>query len=133
MHVGVVVVSHGASGYSMLEAVEKMVGPLDTRIVTVAIGESREVTTQHVQDACVGLERDETLFLIDLEGSTPFNVCCGTSKKCVILSGVNMPMLLKLATANRDQGAQQLAEELKATGQKSIHIRTGGDIGGRES
>ena len=68
---------------------------------------------------------DEVLFLADLEGSTPYNLCC---KRCggqsVVLSGMNLPMLLKLATANRKNGALTLAEELRATGLKSIHIRT---------
>ncbi len=131
MRVGVVVVSHGESGFSMVEAVEKMVGTLDTRIVTVPVGESREVTTTRVQKVCADLGTDETLFLVDLEGSTPFNVCCGSRGKCVILSGVNMPMLFKLATCSREQTAIELAEELQRTGQKSIHIRAGGDAGAK--
>jgi len=46
----------------------------------------------------------------------------------VVLSGVNMPMLFKLATANREQSAADLAEELKATAVKSIHIQKGGAV-----
>ncbi|HWE26942.1 MAG TPA: PTS fructose transporter subunit IIA, partial [Polyangia bacterium] len=67
----------------------------------------------------------EVLFLTDLEGSTPYNLCC---KKCggrsVVLTGMNLPMLFKLATAKRDQSALTLAEELQATGVKSIHIHS---------
>ena len=51
------------------------------------------------------LHADEVLFLTDLEGSTPYNLCC---KRCggksVVLSGMNLPMLMKLATANREHG-----------------------------
>jgi mannose/fructose-specific phosphotransferase system component IIA len=125
MRASVVVVSHGNAGVSMVEAAERVIGKLDIRTVTVEAGESRAQTEHRIEDACAGLA-EEVLFLVDLEGSTPYNLCCrqcrGTS---VVLSGVNLPMLFKLATANRDQGALGLAEELRATGLKSIHIRSG--------
>ena len=79
----------------------------------------------HIEAVVDEMHVDEMLFLTDLEGSTPYNLCC---KKCggtsVVLSGMNLPMLMKLATANRALGALTLAEELRATGLKSIHIRS---------
>jgi len=53
----------------------------------------------------------EVLFLTDLEGSTPYNLCCKRCEgKSVVLSGMNLPMLFKLATADRKHGALPLAE-----------------------
>jgi mannose/fructose-specific phosphotransferase system component IIA len=124
---GVVVITHGSAASSMVEAAERVVGKLDVQTISVAIGEPRAETESHIEAAVGGLETDEVLFLTDLEGSTPFNLCC---KKCrgtsVVLSGMNLPMLFKLATADRAHGALPLAEELRATGVKSIHIRTAG-------
>jgi mannose/fructose-specific phosphotransferase system component IIA len=123
---GVVVVSHGDAGLKMVEAAERVVGPLDVRTVAVGIGEARIETERRIEAACDGLMSDEILFLVDLEGSTPYNLCCRKCKgESVVLSGVNLPMLFKLATADRGHGALGLAEELQATGRKSIHIRTG--------
>jgi mannose/fructose-specific phosphotransferase system component IIA len=124
---GIVVVSHGESGEAMVRAAEKVVGPLHVRAVTVPIGETREATTDHIEEACHELNSDELLFLVDLEGSTPFNVCQKRMGRCVVVSGVNMPMLFKLATVDRDRAAREVAEELAATGQKSIHIRGNGE------
>lgn len=127
MSTGVVIVTHGDAGPRMVEAVERVVGKLDVRTVTVPIGEATPETEDHLERAVVELDADEVLFLVDLEGSTPFNLCC---RRCggrsVVLSGMNLPMLFKLATANRAHGAEALAEELRATGLKSIHIRAGG-------
>jgi mannose/fructose-specific phosphotransferase system component IIA len=121
---GVIVITHGNAASCMVDAAERVVGKLDVRTITVPIGEPRGDTESHIETMVSQLETDEVLFLTDLEGSTPYNLCC---KRCggksVVLSGMNLPMLFKLATANRDHGALPLAEELRATGLKSIHIR----------
>jgi mannose/fructose-specific phosphotransferase system component IIA len=122
-----VVVTHGEAAVDMVDAAERMVGKLDVSTVSVRIGEPRVETENRLEEAVERLHTIDVLFLVDLEGSTPFNVCC---RKCggasVVLSGMNLPMLFKLATADREHGAVALAEELKATGLKSIHIRLGG-------
>jgi mannose/fructose-specific phosphotransferase system component IIA len=123
---GVVVVAHGDSGSSMLDAAERMVGKLNVHAISVRVGEPRESIESRLDTACEQLASEEVLFLVDLEGSTPFNLCCRRChKKSVVLSGINLPMLFKLATADRQHGALGLAEELRATGVKSIHIRVG--------
>ncbi len=124
---GVVVITHGKAAEDMVEAAERVVGKLDVRTISVRIGEPRAETESQIESAVGTLDTDEILFITDLEGSTPFNLCC---KKCggrsVVLSGMNLPMLFKLATADRQHGALPLAEELRATGMKSIHIRGSG-------
>jgi mannose/fructose-specific phosphotransferase system component IIA len=128
MKTGVIVVTHGGAAESMVDAAERMVGGLDVKTVAVKIGEPRVETEQRLESAVEALGTSDVLFLVDLEGSTPFNLCC---RRCggtaVVLSGMNLPMLFKLATADRLQGAAVLAEELKATAIKSIHIRRSGE------
>jgi mannose PTS system EIIA component len=122
---GVIVITHGNAAEDMVDAVERVVGKLNVRTISVRIGEPRAETELHIERIVDEMQLDEMLFLTDLEGSTPYNLCC---KRCggksVVLSGMNLPMLMKLATANREHGALPLAEELQATGLKSIHIRT---------
>jgi mannose/fructose-specific phosphotransferase system component IIA len=112
----------------MVEAAERVMGkPLGVATVTVGLAEPRLAIEDRLEQAVESLGADEVLFLVDLEGSTPFNVCC---RRCgghsVVLTGMNLPMLFKLATASREHGAAELAEELRATAVKSIHIRSGG-------
>jgi mannose/fructose-specific phosphotransferase system component IIA len=123
---GIVVVSHGSAAQAMVDAAERVLGKLDVRPVSVEIGEPKEAVDRKLEAAVESLRADEILFLVDLEGSTPFNLCC---KRCLgrsmVLSGMNMAMLFKLATVDRTLDAEALAEELKATGLKSIHVRPG--------
>jgi mannose/fructose-specific phosphotransferase system component IIA len=125
---GIVVVTHGEAGADMVDAAERMVGALtDVRALAVRAGETRADIERRIEQTVIELGVEEVLFLVDLEGSTPFNLCCKSCKgTAVVLTGMNMPMLFKLATADRTHGAAPLAEELKATGLKSIHIRSGG-------
>src|SRR5258706_8771812 len=127
MKTGVIVVTHGEAATWMVDAAERMVGKLDVRTVAVALGEARSDIEARLEAAVDALGSTDVLFLVDLEGSTPFNLCC---RRCggsaVVLSGMNLPMLFKLATADRAHGAAALAEELRATGVKAIPIRGGG-------
>jgi mannose/fructose-specific phosphotransferase system component IIA len=111
----------------MVETVERVVGKLGVATVAVPVGEPANDTEDRLEHAVDALDTDEVLFLVDLEGSTPFNLCC---RRCggnsVVLTGMNLPMLFKLATADRKSGAIALAEELRATALKSIHVRAGG-------
>jgi mannose/fructose-specific phosphotransferase system component IIA len=124
--IGIVVVTHGDAGDDMVAAAERMVGPLGVRTVAIGVGEARERMEHRIEETVADMHTDDLLFLVDLEGSTPFNLCC---RKCggtsVVLTGMNLPMLFKLATADRTHGAVALAEELRATAVKSIHIRPG--------
>ena len=118
------VVTHGAAGASLVETAERVTGPL-APIGAVGVGPAEEPTAfQHrIEEQVRRLGTDEVLFLVDLAGSTPANLCqrfCGHGG--VLVTGVNLAMLFKLATADRSHGARALAEELLRTGLKSIGI-----------
>jgi len=119
----IVVVTHGSAGADMVDAAERMVGTLDVHTIAVPIGEAKTRTQERIEEAVRESDAEEVLFLVDLEGSTPYLCCRTCGGRSVVLTGMNMPMLFKLATADRAQGAIPLAEELLATAVKSIHIR----------
>lgn len=126
---GVIVVTHGYSGAEIVRAVEEKVGHTLEHVAAVGVGiaDSPASVQERLEAAMSSLGDEEVVFLVDLAGATPFNLCC---RRCggasAVVSGVNMPMLLKLSTADRSLGAQHLADELAASGQKSISIRLGG-------
>ncbi len=128
MMTAVIVVTHGSSGAEMVRAAEQKVGHAFAQVaaVGVAVDETPARLQQRIDEAVSGLGASEVVFLVDLGGSTPFNLCC---RRCggqsAVVSGVNMPMLFKLSTADREHGARHLADELAASGQKSISVRGG--------
>jgi mannose/fructose-specific phosphotransferase system component IIA len=122
----VILVSHGGAGAAMLEAAERVVGAID-KVAAVAVvqGEPPADVEKRIEAAVAKVGSDGgVVFLVDLGGSTPFNLCCracgGTS---AVVTGMNMPMLFKLSTADRARGPRSLADELASTGTKSIQVR----------
>lgn len=123
----VVIVTHGKAGADMIDAAEAILRTRIPRLSAVGVDPSDDRTTvdQKIDAAVLGLgigQADELLFLVDLVGSTPARLCC---RKCEghahVVTGLNMPMLVKLATADRTRGAIALGRDLVATGTKSIH------------
>src|SRR5262245_57589590 len=126
---GVIVVTHGYSGAEIVRAVEQTVGHRLEHVAAVGIGidDPPAAVQQRLEDAMRTLGDDQVVFLVDLGGSTPFNLCClRCGGNSAVVSGVNMPMLFKLSTADRTASARRLAEELAASGAKSISVRGGG-------
>ena len=126
---GVVVVTHGVAGAAMIEVAERLTGFLPrVEAVTVVPGEPPDALEERLSAAVASLGgggEGGVLFLVDLGGSTPANLCerAGGPSQVAVLTGLNLPMLLKLATADRAGGVRALADELCRTGVKSIAVR----------
>ncbi len=121
---GVVLVTHGAAGQAMLDAAERVLGHIESiATVAVAAGEPAEDLQQRLESAVRAVGTHGVVFLVDLVGSTPSNLAGRVGGRCAVVSGMNLPMLFKLATVDRTRGARALAEELAQTGLKSIQVR----------
>lgn len=124
----VVIVTHGRAGADMLDAVRRFLRMELPEVATVGVEpeDDRWAVDGKISDAVRGLGLqtcEDVLFLVDLVGSTPAQLCCNKcdGKSGHVVTGVNMPMLLKLATADRSHGPESLGTELVVTGTKSIH------------
>jgi PTS system mannose-specific IIA component len=64
------------------------------------------------------------LILTDMFGGTPSNICLSFLKewKIEVITGVNLPMLLKLSTYEGEGELAELAEFIKTYGQKNINL-----------
>ena len=122
----VVVVTHGRAGADMIEAAQQFLH-MDLPLVAavgISCEDDRSVVDSKINQAveALGVESRDVLFLVDLVGSTPARLCCGKcTDKGHVVTGLNMPMLVKLATADRSHRPADLGSELIATGTKSIH------------
>jgi mannose PTS system EIIA component len=124
----VVIVTHGQAGADMVDAAQKFLHMELPQVATVGVAPEDDLGSvdRKISQAVEGLgfsTCDDVLFLVDLVGSTPAKLCC---RKCDgrgghVVTGLNMPMLLKLATADRNRPPEELGSELVATGTKSIH------------
>ena len=133
--VGLVVVTHGGSGACLLTAAAEIVGPVElSASVAVVAGEEFPDVVRKVAHACDGVDTGAgILILVDVHGSSEFQACLTMvdgSRPVEIVCGVNLPMLIKLATVDR-RGMQpaEIADLLKEVGKRSI--RLGSELTGK--
>ncbi|HUK66888.1 MAG TPA: PTS sugar transporter subunit IIA [Anaeromyxobacteraceae bacterium] len=124
--VGLVVATHGQLAEELLRTAEGVCGKLEQcRAVSVAATTSMEVARQNLADAIAAVETGEgVLVLTDMFGGTPANLALTfLNDKIEVVTGVNLPMLLKLSSC-RSEGAtlRDTAQLMTGYGQKNISI-----------
>ena len=133
--VGLVIVTHGGSGACLLSAAAEIVGALEASAsIAVVVGEDFGDTVRRVAYACDGVDTGAgILILVDVHGSSEFQACLAMfdgSRPVEIVCGVNLPMLIKLATVDRrKERPAEIADVLKEVGKRSI--RLGSELTGK--
>ncbi len=124
--VGLVVATHGRLGEELLATAAAVCGPLEqARAVSLSSARSMEAARADLAGAIEAVEGGQgVLVLTDMFGGTPSNLALTfLDARIEVVTGVNLPMLLKLSTA-RSEGATlaATAELLCAYGQKNITL-----------
>src|SRR5688572_26301162 len=97
-----VIVTHGHLAGELLAAAEMIIGPI-SHITAVSIGwhDDVDVARDEVQRAIVRVsQKSGVLLLTDMFGGTPTNIASMFLEegRIEVLTGVNLPMVIKLAT-----------------------------------
>ncbi|MBS2029860.1 MAG: PTS fructose transporter subunit IIA [Deltaproteobacteria bacterium] len=120
--VGVVIASHGRLAEELLNAAVAMVGPLP-QVRTVSLNRVTCKPAEELSTAIDAMDEGEgVLVLADLFGGSPSQAACGLlhDKRVEVVSGVNLPMVLKLATIRDGKSLGDLARLLTLYGQKNV-------------
>lgn len=122
--VGGVIVSHGQVANELLAAAEAVVGDM-THITAVSIGwhDDVEMARDEIARAIKNMNSGAGVMLLtDMFGGTPTNISAMFLKEdeVEIVTGVNLPMVIKLATESRPIGLKELAAEVEAEGKSAI-------------
>lgn len=127
MGIGVVVVTHGQLATELLNAAEMIVGDLP-QFVAVSIGwhDDVEVAREAIARALerVRGEGNCVLILTDMFGGTPANlgVTFLEPEKIEVITGVNLPMLIKLARLQKTGSLLEVAREMREHGRNAIWV-----------
>ncbi len=126
--IGGVIVSHGQVAGELLAAAETVVGTL-SHITAVSIGwhDDVEMAKDEIARAIGKVsEGAGVLLLTDMFGGTPTNISAMFIKEgeVEIVTGVNLPMVIKLASQNKEMTLNNLAKEVEEQGKQAIY-RTG--------
>lgn len=126
--VGGVIISHGQLANELVAAAEAVVGDL-SHITAVSIGwhDDVELAKDEIARAIKNVSQGAgVLVMTDMFGGTPTNISAMFLKEneVEIVTGVNLPMVIKLATHDREMTLSSLALEVEEQGKQSIY-RTG--------
>ena len=124
--IGVVVVTHGQLATELLNAAETIVGDLP-RFAAVSIGwhEDTEDARAEIAQAIERVRQDGgVLLLTDMFGGTPSNLAMTFlgQDRVEVITGVNLPMLIKLAGAPEQADLLAVAREMREHGRNAIWV-----------
>lgn len=126
--VGIVVVTHGRIGMEMVKAALSIVkDQTEIPMVGVAIEHDESVDQMRSKiDAAIRqvAQGEGVLLLSDMFGGTPSNLCLSflDEGKVEVITGVNLPMLIKLASTREKIPLPEIASFIKNYGQKNISL-----------
>ena len=123
--IGVVVVTHGQLATELVNAAETIVGELP-RFTAVSIGwhEDTEDARTEIVEAIARVKQDDgVLILTDMFGGTPSNLALTFLGSDVeVITGVNLPMLIKLADLGARADLLTAAREMREEGRAAIWV-----------
>ncbi len=124
--IGVVVVTHGQLAIELVNAAEMIVGDLP-QFTAVSIGWHDDVNEARgeIEQAIERVRGKEgVLLLTDMFGGTPSNLgMTFLEKDCIeVITGVNLPMLIKLAQLPQSQDLLAVARQMRDDGRNAIWV-----------
>lgn len=124
--IGAVVVTHGQLATELVNAAEMIVGDLPN-VAAVSIGWHDDVDVAREQvDRAIDRVRGETgvLLLTDMFGGTPSNLAMTflAADEVEVVTGVNLPMLIKFASLRRLPELAAVARDLRDAGRTAIWV-----------
>ena len=126
MSVGVVIVTHYRLGEEFLQVL-RLIVPGAPSYHTVSVDPKQPVDELRAEIARCLREEDQgdgVLVLTDMFGGTPSNISLSFHDEhhVEVVTGMNLPMLIKLATQREERPLEELAAYIREYGQRNISV-----------
>jgi PTS system mannose-specific IIA component len=124
--IGIVIVTHGGLAGEFRAALEHVVGP-QQQLETISIGPDDDMESRRAE-IVASVRRVDTgpgvVVLTDMFGGTPSNLSISVmdDAKVEVIAGVNLPMLVKLASVRGDAELSRAVDLAKEAGRKYISV-----------
>lgn len=124
--IGMVLVTHGRLAMEFRAALEHVVGP-QNQLATVAIGpeDDMEQRREDIVSAVRAVDTgDGVVLLTDMFGGTPSNLAISVMdySHVEVVAGINLPMLIKLASVRDIQPLEVAVIQAQDAGRKYINV-----------
>jgi PTS system mannose-specific IIA component len=124
--IGGIIVSHGKLAEELLNALTIILGET-VNIEAISIGwyDDVEASKKKINESLKKVDqKNGVLIFTDMFGGTPSNLSFSFLKdnQVEIITGVNLPMLIKFVSLQRSNSLQEVAKKVVEQGQKNIHL-----------
>ncbi|MCH9807643.1 MAG: PTS sugar transporter subunit IIA [Alphaproteobacteria bacterium] len=124
--IGLVIVAHGGLAEEFRAALEHIVGP-QRQVDTIAIAPEDDMVErrQRILDAIAKTDTGGGVILLtDMFGGTPSNLAISVIEEAnvEVLAGINLPILVKLASIRGEVSLKEAVESASEAGRKYIKI-----------
>jgi PTS system mannose-specific IIA component len=124
--IGIVLVTHGHLATEFRAALEHVCGP-QSQLATISIGpdDDMELRRKDIIGAMADVESGAgVVVLTDMFGGTPSNLAISVMNgaNVEVVAGVNLPMLIKLASVRAEASLEQAVTQAAEAGRKYIYI-----------
>ena len=124
--IGIIIVTHGNLALELKSAMEQILGiQKNIEIISIKPDDDLEIKKSALEESIKKVDEENgVIILTDMFGGTPSNLAISLLKigKVEIISGVNLPMLIKLIGLRDSNDLQKVATESKESAQKYISI-----------
>jgi PTS system mannose-specific IIA component len=124
--IGIVVVTHGDLGTELLRTAQEIVGKFPSvEAVSVHASEQIDKARKKIEASLQRVsDGSGVLILTDLFGGTPSNLVLSylEAGHLEVVTGVNLPMLMKLPSLREERDLRTLADSLAKYGQRNILV-----------
>ncbi len=124
--IGLVLVTHGRLAHEFVAAMQHVVGPQEQiRAISIAADDDIEQRRQDIVEAVEATDTgDGVIILTDMFGGTPSNlgITFLEQDKIEIVTGVNLPMLIKAAGIKDGASLIEIARVLREHGRNAIWV-----------
>ena len=121
-----VVVTHGRLAVEFVSAMEHVVGPQkQVRAISIGPDDDMERRRKDILEAVSEVESGEGVVLLtDMFGGTPSNLAISIMEnaKIEVIAGINLPMLIKLASVRQNCSMEETISLAQESGRKYINI-----------
>jgi mannose PTS system EIIA component len=124
--IGMVLVTHGRLACEFRAALEHVVGPQQQlNVITIDPDDDMDGRRQDIMDAIHHVDTGEgVVVLTDMFGGTPSNLAISAmnGSNVEVVAGINLPMLIKLASVRDESKLQDAVVQAQDAGRKYINV-----------
>lgn len=125
--IGILVVTHGQLGEALMDCTELIMGerPEALSAISINIRENADDLRKKIEKGIKEVnQKNGVLILTDMFGGTPSNLSYSFLEegRVEVLSGVNLPILIKAVGQRSSKGLTELSQTLETFGKKSISL-----------